>query len=221
MAIKLANLAALEPTSTDIFSKGLEATTIPKKIHSLEQSRELMKAGFVPVISSWVSALGVEGNDLYIRFHNGNVYKYQGLGSKYQQLAKAQSKGRAIHKFIFGKVKGKKVGSLPISGDVEVMEDIDTQDVQQLHNQQLFRSNAAQLTGDTAYDIKKLEITRELLPAPVEGLREVVPITTITLPTPISPIISIVLPNIATGLLITNLLAPVMIPSLLFGPEIQ
>lgn len=56
----------------------------------------LEELGFVEVMSSNVSAVMVDGEDLLIRFHRGEVYRYPGQGYLFNHMMRSASKGRWV-----------------------------------------------------------------------------------------------------------------------------
>jgi hypothetical protein len=55
------------------------------------------------VVSSNICTIGHEGTTLYIQFHSGNTYSYSNVPlTAYQQLADAESVGKAFHRVIRG-----------------------------------------------------------------------------------------------------------------------
>ena len=74
----------------------------------------LSNLGYQFVNSSNVSALSVIDNDLYIRFHNGSVYRYPNSANLYETILQSNSKGKAVWKYLRRARKPyEKVGSLP------------------------------------------------------------------------------------------------------------
>ena len=97
-----------------------------KVVYNDEQKRELKSKGYHPVVSSWISALGSQDGDLYLRFHNGNVYKYIGEEKLLEEILNSPSKGVAVWNTLYDKGRrGVSVGSLPLvaTGETEVQLD--------------------------------------------------------------------------------------------------
>lgn len=91
--------------------------------HTAQQSVWLAKQGLTVVRSSNVSALGVFGDDLYIRFLNGAVYRYPDNAELFDKIMKSLSKGRAVWKYIRrAGVPYERVGVLPIPEKIETQE---------------------------------------------------------------------------------------------------
>lgn len=79
---------------------------------------KLANYGLQWVLSSNVSAIGVAGDDLIVRFHNGSLYQYDGKGDEYQKMLSSNSKGHWVWaKLRKPKVPYKKIGSLPLADD--------------------------------------------------------------------------------------------------------
>lgn len=73
--------------------------------HTKEERQRLDRAGFTPVLSSNVSAIGEHNGDLYIRFHGGHSYVYPGSGDLYRPMLQSSSKGR----FVWNQLRKKNV----------------------------------------------------------------------------------------------------------------
>lgn len=73
--------------------------------HTGPERRRLDQAGFTPVLSSNVSAIGEHDGDLYIRFHGGSSYVYPGSGDLYVPMLQSSSKGR----FVWNQLRRKNV----------------------------------------------------------------------------------------------------------------
>ena len=87
---------------------------------SPEQKIQLANAGLQWVTSSNVSGVGVDGDDLIIRFQNGALYRYSGVGDKFDNMMKALSKGHWVWVNLRRKnVPYQKIGTLPFKGDIE------------------------------------------------------------------------------------------------------
>lgn len=86
-----------------------------------EQDVWLAKQGFTTVVSSNVSALGIFGKDLYIRFLNGAVYRYMNNAELFDKIMRSLSKGRAVWKYIRrAGVPYERVGDMPIPENIGV-----------------------------------------------------------------------------------------------------
>ena len=96
-----------------------------ERIHtSVSDQRTLREKGYTPFFSSNVSAGQRVGKDLYIRFHNGNIYKYPNKGSRFNDLLLSPSKGKWVWANLRRKnVSYSKVGSMPLSGDRDLSYD--------------------------------------------------------------------------------------------------
>ena len=60
----------------------------------------LAKEGFQAVTSSNVSAVGKSDDDLMIRFHNGSVYRYFGMGDELMSILGSNSKGKWVWRYL-------------------------------------------------------------------------------------------------------------------------
>jgi len=99
---------------------------MPRKVHKFKRiltpvsdQKTLRKKGWTPFFSSNVS----EGDDLFIRFHNGSIYKYSGMGDRFEDLLFSSSKG----KWVWANIRRTsqsfaKVGSLPLTGDRDLTD---------------------------------------------------------------------------------------------------
>ena len=80
--------------------------------------------GLQPVLSSNVSAVGVKGNDLLIRFHNGSVYSYRDRASDYENILASNSKGKWVWRFLRRRsVPYVKLGIVPLPDDIGVTDE--------------------------------------------------------------------------------------------------
>lgn len=61
--------------------------------HDAQEKMALTLQGFTPVLSSCVSALMTDGDDLLIRFHTGDVYRYPGNARYFEKILNSNSKG--------------------------------------------------------------------------------------------------------------------------------
>ena len=84
---------------------------------------QLAKAGFQAVQSSNVSAVGVSGDDLMIRFHNGSVYRYFGMADSLMSILSSNSKGKWVWRFLRrAGVPYELVGVLELPDDLTVTD---------------------------------------------------------------------------------------------------
>ena len=94
---------------------------------------QLANNGLQWVLSSNVSALGVNKNDLIIRFHNGSLYLYPNQAKLFEPMLQSNSKGHFVWvKLRKPKVAYRKIGTLPFKDDEQVTDDelfklVDTQ----------------------------------------------------------------------------------------------
>jgi hypothetical protein len=93
---------------------------------SQDSDRKLQAMGYDTFFSSNVSAGAQRGNDLFIRFHNGSVYKYPNQGKRFIELQAAASKGKWVWRFLRRPNKPyEKVGTIPLPEDtIETDEEI-------------------------------------------------------------------------------------------------
>ena len=79
--------------------------------------------GLQPVLSSNVSAVGVKGEDLIIRFHNGSVYSYRNRGNDYDKILQSNSKGKWVWRFLRRtNAFYEKLGMIPLPDDIGVTD---------------------------------------------------------------------------------------------------
>lgn len=81
------------------------------------QSIYLAEQGLKSVNSSFISAIGVKDNDLYVRFHNASLYVYYGFAKEIDDFFMANSKGQFFNKFIRPTKRYKKLDSMPFPKD--------------------------------------------------------------------------------------------------------
>lgn len=91
--------------------------------HTANDKMWLARQGFRAVVSSNVSALGVFGEDLYIRFLNASVYRYPKNAELFDVIMRAVSKGRAVWRHIRrAGVPYQRVGDMPIPEKIEMKD---------------------------------------------------------------------------------------------------
>jgi len=91
---------------------------------SPEQKIQLANAGLQWVTSSNVSGVGIQDDDLIIRFQNGSLYAYSGQSDKFDNVMKAQSKGHWVWVNLRRKpIQFKKIGSLKFKDDKDVTDE--------------------------------------------------------------------------------------------------
>jgi hypothetical protein len=85
---------------------------------------KLENNGLQWVLSSNVSAVGTNNDDLIIRFHNGSLYEYPNQAKLYEPMLRSNSKGHFVWvKLRRPKVAYQKIGSLPLAGDTQVTDE--------------------------------------------------------------------------------------------------
>jgi hypothetical protein len=55
---------------------------------------------FVSVVSSNVSAVGYEGNDLIVKFNSGTIYRYINAVSHFKKIISATSVGKYLNQYV-------------------------------------------------------------------------------------------------------------------------
>ena len=91
---------------------------------SINDRAKLSQKGYTWVLSSNVSAAKRVGNDLYIRFLNGSLYRYDNKGDSFTNLIAAASKGKWVWRFLRRpNVPYSKVGKLPLESDLDVTDE--------------------------------------------------------------------------------------------------
>lgn len=92
--------------------------------HSSDETAYLATRGLQHVLSSNVSAVGVVGDDLIIRFHNGSLYRYENMASSYESIMRSNSKGRWVWRHLRrAGVPYRKIGTMPLTDDIKVSDD--------------------------------------------------------------------------------------------------
>ena len=90
----------------------------------VSDQQTLRDKGYSPFFSSNVSAGQRDGDDLYIRFHNGSVYLYPNQGKNFGDLLTSPSKGKWVWANLRRKnVAFSKVGSFPLAGDRDLTDE--------------------------------------------------------------------------------------------------
>lgn len=91
--------------------------------HSAAERFTLAKHGFQAVQSSNVSAVGTSGDDLMIRFHNGSIYRYFGMGDELMSILSSNSKGKWVWRYLRrAGVPYQFVGMLALPDDLDVTD---------------------------------------------------------------------------------------------------
>lgn len=98
-----------------------EDMTTPSRIRpSAVQKQKLAEWGLQWVLSSFISGVGRNDTDLFIRFWNGSYYVYYGFADLYDKMLKAQSKGRYFIRNIRPTKNYEKLDSLPLQNDLKL-----------------------------------------------------------------------------------------------------
>jgi hypothetical protein len=85
---------------------------------------QLANNGLQWVLSSNVSAIGINDNDLIIRFHNGSMYEYPNQAELFKPMMASNSKGHFVWvKLRRPRVPYRKIGALPLMDDVEATDE--------------------------------------------------------------------------------------------------
>ena len=88
--------------------------------HSAQEKVQLSRAGFQHVLSSNVSAIAKDGDNLVVRFHGGATYEYTGAGDLYSKMLRSNSKGKFVWRELIRKrVPFRKVGSVRLRSDAQ------------------------------------------------------------------------------------------------------
>jgi len=94
---------------------------MPRRINpSAAQKQKLAEWDLQWVNSSFISGVGKDENDLFIRFWNGSYYQYYGFASYFDNMLKANSKGRYFIRNIRKTKRYAKIGSLPLPNDLKI-----------------------------------------------------------------------------------------------------
>lgn len=92
--------------------------------HSPQEKLYLEENGLQHVLSSNVSSVGVSNNDLVIRFHNGSLYIYYGMGDRFDKIMASNSKGHWVWQYLRRpKVAYAKIGTLPLPDDIGISDE--------------------------------------------------------------------------------------------------
>jgi hypothetical protein len=92
--------------------------------HSPRERTFLGLNGLQHIQSSNVSSVGVKGESLIIRFHNGSMYEYPNQASQYENMLKSNSKGKWVWRHLRRKnVLYRKIGVLPLPDDIGVTDE--------------------------------------------------------------------------------------------------
>jgi len=84
----------------------------------------LAEKGMQWVLSSNVSAVGTDGDDLIVRFVNGSLYQYSKVADLYRPMLESNSKGH----FVWVRLRRtgipyKKIGSMPLKSDTPMSDE--------------------------------------------------------------------------------------------------
>lgn len=101
------------------------------------QKNFLANNGLQFVNSSALSAVGVNEDDLIIRFHNGSMYSYKNAGRLFDKQVGANSRGRYFNRNVKGKYPFVKLTSLPFPQNIQTIE---TAEMELLSDEQIFKT---------------------------------------------------------------------------------
>ena len=97
-----------------------ESRKYTRYAHTQAESRYLSQRGLRPVVSSNVSAVGLQDGVLVVRFHGGATYGYPASGNRYDDMLSAPSKGKFVWRELRrAGVPYYKMGSVNIENDIE------------------------------------------------------------------------------------------------------
>lgn len=91
-----------------------------RRRHTPEQMYYLSQQGYQHVLSSFISAIATKDNDLFVRFHNGSVYRYSNFSWAYDEILQANSKGQYFNRRIRPTKNYEKIDSLPFPTDYKL-----------------------------------------------------------------------------------------------------
>ena len=93
-------------------------------LHNTKEDRQLRQQGLEPVVSSNVSAIGMDKLNLIVRFHNGSLYSYSKKADILDRFINSPSKGEFVWSELIRKnVPYSKIGSVPLQSDREISDD--------------------------------------------------------------------------------------------------
>jgi hypothetical protein len=170
--IDLSHLGDLQPDgSVRLFDRNIQYRKYRRIRQSTEQEIFLTNRGFTVVQSSNVSALQVVGDDLYIRFLNGSLYRYQGSANIFDKIMGSLSKGSAVWKYLRRPKKPyEKVGKIDFPKDISTAVD---EELRSLTDQDIFQSIDAQVILNMTRNIDNAVLQNKVLS--VNGI-QVVPL---------------------------------------------
>ena len=64
---------------------------------------------FIYVASTDINAIGINGNNLVIRFNSGGTYEYIDAAKEFKKILNANSKGKYFHQYIKNQYKAVKI----------------------------------------------------------------------------------------------------------------
>lgn len=91
---------------------------------SSEEKNILADKGMQWVLSSNVSAIGIDGDDLIIRFINGSLYQYSKMADSKNSILNSNSKGHWVWVNLRRRnVPYKKIGRMPLKSDTPMSDE--------------------------------------------------------------------------------------------------
>lgn len=135
----------------------------PRVRPSANEKYQLEKAGFQWTLSSFISAIGTEGNNLLIRFKNSTVYSYPNKATLFDKMLKAPSKGKFFWRNLRQMKNFTKGASFPLESDINLEDD---QLIEELDNQ-----IQEEMTKYVKKDVKKeaIQISNNLFEKVIVG----------------------------------------------------
>lgn len=140
------------------------------------QKNFLANSGLQFVNSSALSAVGVDGNDLIIRFHNGSMYSYRNASGLFDKQVGANSRGKYFNRNVKGKYPFVKLARLPFPKNLQTT---DTAEMELLSDEELFKTFETQEFTDLIRNLENPKISfgvaldsagNELLKISINGL---------------------------------------------------
>ena len=121
-----------------------------------EEKIQLAKQGLQHVLSSNVSAVGRDGEDLIIRFHNSSIYRYPGKGDMYQDMLNSNSKGSWVWQNLrYTNANYIKIGSFKLENDIDLSDEEMFNDIDNSVINKLTSNLKATVTSTTVTDVLK------------------------------------------------------------------
>lgn len=170
--IDLSQIGELQPDgSVKLFDRDIQYRKFRRNRHTPQQKTYLNNLGFVSVQSSNVSALRTSGNDLYIRFLNGSLYRYPESADIFEKIMNSLSKGSAVWKYLRRPNKAyERVGSIKFPKELQTVVD---EQLTALTDQDIFNKIDTQQILNMTRNVKDAKIENKVIS--VNGI-QVVPL---------------------------------------------